>query len=98
MHYNVILKEIISNQMENGKVRVMEMQLKPGKKSSMHNHPNDHLVYVFKYVKIKLSFPDGNSAEFEFEAGQVLWIESGPHETESSGTIEAHNLVMEIKN
>jgi hypothetical protein len=35
---------------------------------------------------------------FELEAGQVLWIESGPHETESSGTTEAHNLVIEIKN
>lgn len=44
--------------MENEKVRVMEMKLKPGEKSPMHNHPNDHVVYVFNDAKFKLSFPD----------------------------------------
>ena len=83
--------------MENEKVRVMEMKLKPGEKSVMHNHPHDHVVYVFSNAKFKLSFPDGNSSEFELEAGQALWIEAGPHETENIGTTNGHNLVTEIK-
>ena len=83
--------------MENEKVRVMEMKLKPGEKSPMHNHPNDHVVYVFNNAKFKLSFPDGNSSEFELKAGQALWIEAGPHETENIGTTNGHNLVTEIK-
>jgi quercetin dioxygenase-like cupin family protein len=83
--------------MENEKVRVMEMRLKPGQKSPMHNHPNDHVVYVFKDSKFKLSFPDGNSAEFELNAGQALWIEAGPHETENIGSTEGHNLIIERK-
>ena len=83
--------------MENEKVRVMEMKLKPGEKSLMHNHPNDHVVYVFNNSKFKLSFPDGNSNEFELKAGQALWIEAGPHETENIGTTNGHNLVTEIK-
>ena len=83
--------------MENEKVRVMEMKLKPGEKSLMHNHPNDHVVYVFNNAKFKLSFPDGNSNEFELKAGQALWIEAGPHETENIGTTNGHNLVTEIK-
>ena len=83
--------------MENEKVRVMEMRLKPGQKSPMHNHPHDHVVYVFEDAKFKLSFPDGNSAEFDLKAGQVLWIEAGPHETENIGSAEGHNLVIEIK-
>ena len=65
--------------MENEKVRAMEMKLKPGEKSLMLNHPNDHVVYVFNNAKFKLSFPDGNSNEFELKAGQALWIEAGPH-------------------
>jgi beta-alanine degradation protein BauB len=84
--------------MENEKVRVMDMKLKPGEKSPMHNHPNDHVVYVFNDANFKLSFPDGNSAEFELKAGQVLWIEAGPHETENIGLKEGHNLVVESKN
>jgi quercetin dioxygenase-like cupin family protein len=83
--------------MENEKVRVMEMKLKPGEKSPMHNHPNDHVVYVFNNSKFKLSFPDGNSDEFELKAGQALWIEAGPHETENIGTTNGHNLVTEVK-
>ncbi len=83
--------------MENEKVRVMEMRLEPGQKSPMHNHPSDHVVYVFKDAKLKLSFPDGKSAEFELKAGQVLWIEAGPHETENIGATEGHNLVTELK-
>ena len=43
--------------MENEKVRVMEMKLKHGEKSLMHNHPNDHVVYVFNNANFKLSFP-----------------------------------------
>ncbi len=83
--------------MDNEKVRVMEMRLKPGQKSPMHNHPSDHVVYVFNDAKFKLSFPDGKMAEFDLKAGQALWIESGPHETENIGVTEGHNLVTEIK-
>ncbi len=83
--------------MENEKVRVMNMRLKPGEKSPMHNHPHDHVIYVFMDSKLKLSFPDGNSDEFELKKGQVLWIEAGSHETENIGIKEAHNLVTEVK-
>ena len=84
--------------MENEKVRVMEMQLKPGQKSPMHNHPNDQVVYIFKDAKFKLSFPDRNSDEFPLKKGQVLWIKAGPHETENIGRTEGHNLIIESKN
>jgi quercetin dioxygenase-like cupin family protein len=83
--------------MENKKVRVMEMQLYPGQKSPMHNHPNDHVVYVLKDAKFKLSFPDGNSDEFELKKGRALWIEAGPHETENIGTTDGHNVIIEVK-
>ncbi len=83
--------------MENEKVRVMDMKLEAGEKSPMHNHPHDHVVYVFNDVKLKLSFPDGNSDNFDLKAGQILWIEAGSHETENIGTTKAHNLVTEVK-
>jgi len=83
--------------MENEKVRVMEVRLKPGQKSPMHNHPNDHVVYVINDAKFKLSFPDGKSSEFELKKGKALWIEAGPHETENIGKTDGHNLVIEIK-
>jgi quercetin dioxygenase-like cupin family protein len=83
--------------MENEKVRVMEVRLEPGQKSPMHNHPDDHVVYVNSDAKFKLSFPDGKSAEFELKAGQALWLEAGPHETENIGKTRGHNIVIELK-
>lgn len=83
--------------MENEKVRVLDIHLKPGQKASMHNHPNDHVIYVMNDTKFKLTFPDGKSGEFDLHAGQTLWLEAGSHATENVGTSEGHNLVVELK-
>lgn len=83
--------------LENDKVRVMEIRLKPGQKAPMHNHPNNHVVYVMKDAKFKLSFTDGKSTEVDLKSGKVLWMEAGAHETENVGTTEGHNLVIELK-
>jgi quercetin dioxygenase-like cupin family protein len=83
--------------LENERVRVMEVKLNPGQKAPMHDHPNDHVVYVLNSARFRLSFPDGNDAIFDLNPGQTLWLEAGPHETENVGTTAGHNLVIEIK-
>jgi quercetin dioxygenase-like cupin family protein len=83
--------------MENEKVRVLDIHLKPGEKAPMHNHPHNHVVYVMKKARFKLTFADGKSGEFDLGAGQTLWMEAGSHATENTGTSEGHNLVVEIK-
>ena len=83
--------------LENDRVRVMQVRLKPGQKAPMHNHPNDHVVYVNKDARFKLSFPDGKDAVIDLKAGQALWLEAGPHETENVGSTDGDNLVVEIK-
>ena len=83
--------------MENERVRVLDIRLKPGEKAPMHNHPNDHVVYVMNNAKFKLTFSDGKSDEFDLKAGQTLWLNAGSHATENIGTSEGHNLVVELK-
>jgi quercetin dioxygenase-like cupin family protein len=83
--------------MENERVRVLEIRLKPGELAPMHNHPGDHVVYVLSDAKLKLTFPDGKSGEFDLRAGQTLWLEAGPHAAENVGTSEGLNLVIELK-
>ena len=83
--------------MDNPKVRVMEIRLKPGDKARMHDHPNEHVVYVMKDAKFRLAFPDGKANEIDLKVGQTLFLPAGPHETTNIGTSEAHNLVVELK-
>jgi len=83
--------------MENEKVRVMDMHLKPGEKAPMHNHPDDHVVYVMNNAKFRLTFTDGRSNEFDLHAGQAFWMDAGSHATENVGRSDGHNLVLEIK-
>ncbi len=83
--------------LENDKVRVLEVTLKPGEKAVMHNHPNNHVVYVMNDAKFKLDFPDGKSGEFDLKAGQALMIDAGSHETTNIGTTVGRNLVVELK-
>jgi beta-alanine degradation protein BauB len=83
--------------MENERVRVLDIRLKPGEKAPMHNHPGDHVVYVIKDAKIKLTFADGKSREVDLKAGQTVWMEAGSHATENVGTSDGHNLVIELK-
>jgi quercetin dioxygenase-like cupin family protein len=83
--------------LENKKVRVLEIRLKPGEISPMHNHPNDHVIYVVKDATFQLTFPDGTADKFDLETGKVLWINAGPHQTENIGSTEGHCIVVETK-
>ena len=83
--------------LDNDRVRVMEVRLKPGQKAPMHDHPNDHVVFVVKDAKFKLTFPDGKDNVVDLKAGKTLWMDAGAHETENVGTSDGYNLVVEIK-
>jgi len=83
--------------LENKKVRVLEIRLKPGEISPMHNHPNDHVIYVVKDATFQLTFPDGTADKFDLETGKVLWINAGPHQTENIGSTDGQCIVVETK-
>jgi quercetin dioxygenase-like cupin family protein len=84
--------------LENDRVRVMELRLKPGEKAPMHDHPTDHVIYVVSGARFKLTTPDGEVDTLDLTTGQTLWLAAGSHEAENVGTTEGHNLVVEIKN
>ena len=81
---------------ENERVRVCEITFKPGDEIAMHSHP-DHFVYVLTQGKLKLSYPDGTSKDFEGTPGQVVWIPAESHSTVNIGGTEFRALVVELK-
>lgn len=82
---------------ENDRVRVMEIVLKPGEVAPMHNHPHGHIVYIVNDAKFKLAFPDGKSTEIDLKAGNAIMMDPGPHETTNVGSTVGRNLVVELK-
>lgn len=83
--------------MENERVRVLDIRLTPGQKAPMHNHPNDHVIYVINGAKVRLTSSDGKKNEFDLKAGQTIWMEAGSHEAENIGSTVGHNLAIELK-
>ena len=88
--------DVYSLIMENDRVRVLNVKFKPGQKALMHSHP-DHVIYVLKDAKLKITLPDGKSNDVSLKAGQAIWMQAGQHAAENTGKSEANNVVVELK-
>ena len=82
--------------LDNDRVRVIRVVLKPGEKLPMHSHPAN-IVYTENSSKAKYTFPGGKTEEREAKAGQATWSEAISHSTENTGNTESHAVVVEIK-
>ncbi len=82
--------------LENDKVRVIEVNVKPGEKIPMHSH-QANLVYALSTAKVKHTYPDGKSDEREITAGVAVWSDPVTHASENTGTTDTRVLVIELK-
>ena len=82
--------------LNNDKVRVLDLRLKPGDKSPMHSHPN-RLSYIFSGSTVKITSKDGKTTEVKTKAGQWVWHNAESHAVENTGKTEVHVLEIELK-
>ncbi len=82
--------------LDNDRVRVTRVIIKPGEKLEMHSHPAT-IVYSLTSGKMKYTSPDGKSEEREIKAGATRWSEPETHGAENIGTTESRALVIELK-
>jgi hypothetical protein len=80
---------------ENDRVRVLDVQMRPGAKSAMHAHP-DYVVYLLGPAKVKFTAADGSSAEAEFPAGAV-WRDAEEHAVENISWADLRAVFVELK-
>ena len=81
---------------ENDRVRLLEVRMEAGAESALHSHP-DYLVYALSGGKVLLSGANGEGAEVEIAAGDVMWREGEEHAARNIGTDELHALFVELK-
>jgi len=82
--------------LENARVRVLDVRLKPGEKTAMHSHPAS-VVYFLTDAKFKYTSPDGKTQEGEGKAGTSIWRGPVTHTVQNVGTTEAHLIQTELK-
>jgi beta-alanine degradation protein BauB len=82
--------------LENNRVRVLEVRIKPGEKIPMHSHPA-HLTYALSDAKGQYTAPDGSSTISEAKTGSVFWSEPVSHSSVNIGNTEIHAIVVELK-
>ncbi len=81
---------------ENARIRLLEVRMKPGDKSSMHGHPA-YLIYSLSAGKAKFTSASGETAEIDLQAGQAMWREPEEHAVNNVGKTDAHALLFELK-
>jgi quercetin dioxygenase-like cupin family protein len=82
--------------LENDRVRVTEVRLKPGDKMSMHTHPA-YIVYTLSGTRLRFTFPDGTSREAETKKGDTVFTDGITHAIENIGTNEMVSIDVELK-
>lgn len=81
--------------LQNRQVRVLEVRLKPGAKSPMHEHP-DNVIYVIKGGKVRFTDEKGKSQETELKTGECKFRDHEEHAVENIGKTEIRALNIEL--
>lgn len=87
-HHKVLL--------DNDKVRVLEVRIKPGEKEAMHTHPATVHIELTP-TKVKIGYPDGKSVILEGHQGEAIWVGPVKHTIENVGNTEIHAYIIELK-
>ena len=82
--------------LDNERVRVLSVTMKPGGKSPMHSHPAN-IVYTLNDSKVRFTTPEGKSVDVDLKAGNCIWNEAQTHASENLGTTPVRALVIELK-
>lgn len=83
--------------LDNPRVRVLDVTLKPGEKEKTHSHPA-YVVYVIEGGKVRNHAADGTVSEAEFKAGDVVYRDPLTHWAENIGNTTLRLVLVELKN
>jgi beta-alanine degradation protein BauB len=86
---------------ENERVKVWEMDLKPGEDTDMHYHSMDYLLVIIDGDRIAGIPPEDSGQEVidaPVEAGQVFYVPKGGTElARNTGTKRYREILIELK-
>ncbi len=81
---------------ENDRIRVIRIKYGPGEKSVMHSHGPNMAVFLTNN-KIRMTFPDGTSAEIMSKTGGIDWTDAEEHLPENLSDSPMELVLVELK-
>lgn len=81
---------------ENPSVRVLSVTVKPGAKTTIHEHP-DTVVVALSDANVKFTGADGKSVEVPMKAGEATWTPAQKHISENLEKKSAEVVLVELK-
>ncbi len=83
--------------LDNERVRVLDVTVKPGEMTAMHSHP-DYSIYVIEGGMVRFfSSPADTGVVVELKTGAVSWANAEVHSGKNVGTTNLRVLVTELK-
>lgn len=83
---------------DNSRVRINRLVLKPGESSKLHTHAKHGLGVILFDSKFEISGPDGTKRTIESKAGDFIWQDAGTrHMIKNVGTKNFEAIDIEIK-
>lgn len=83
--------------LDNDKVRVVEVTLKPGESQPLHTHPAN-FAYVLTNGSLKVAYAGGPTETATARKGDVIWSDpEGPHVSTNVGKTTLHYVLVELK-
>jgi quercetin dioxygenase-like cupin family protein len=82
--------------LENASVRVLRVNVKPGGKTTIHEHP-DTVVVALSDARVKFTGADGKATEVPLKAEQALWTPAEKHMGENLEKSAAEVILVELK-
>ena len=83
--------------LENDRVRVLEMLLRPGEIDELHSHPSE-TVFFLQGGSLRIHLPGGEAQEADIPDHHVMWNDAWTHRVENIGQGEVHAIIVESKN
>jgi quercetin dioxygenase-like cupin family protein len=81
---------------ENPSVRVLHVAVKPGAKTTMHEHP-DTVVVALSDANVRFTGADGKSVEAPMKADEATWTPAQKHSGENLEKTPVEVILVELK-
>ena len=83
-------------EVENDRVRVLRIKVKPGEKTKQHDHPNGVAIFLTD-AQAKFTLPDGTTREGGGKRGDANWAPAEKHIVENAGDKALEVVLVELK-